>query len=137
MSLEVGYVKEIDRVITSKEVIQFSEISGDHNPIHLDSEYAKNTIFKQRIVHGMHSVSFISGLLSGIFNDFDSIYVSQSIKFIRPIYLDEVIKIKVILKKIIQSKSLYIFDTFCEVNGDIAVKGQAEILCLSKKNAGL
>jgi 3-hydroxybutyryl-CoA dehydratase len=133
MSLEVGYVKEIDRIITSREVIEFSKISGDNNPIHLDSEYAKNTIFKRRIVHGMHSASFISGLLSGIFNDFDGIYVSQSIKFIKPIYLDETIKVRVILKKIIPAKSLYIFDTLCEVNGDIAVEGQAEILCLTKK----
>ena len=132
MNLDIGYVKSSKKIITSKEVIRFAKISGDINPIHIDSEYANKTIFKQRIVHGMHSVSLISGLLSSVFEGFDCVYVSQSIKFIKPIYINEEITIKAVLNEIKRSKSLYVFNTICEVRGDIALEGQAEILCLSR-----
>ncbi|MBE0455824.1 MAG: MaoC family dehydratase N-terminal domain-containing protein [Roseovarius sp.] len=60
--MHVGDRIEIDYQITDADVEKFAEISGDWNPIHFDEEYAKNTIFKKRIAHGMVSLAKFSGI---------------------------------------------------------------------------
>ena len=61
--LTLGMVAEFERTVTSGDIEQFADVSGDTNPIHLDEDYAATTVFKTRIAHGMLTASFISTVL--------------------------------------------------------------------------
>ena len=79
--LKIGMCEYIEKTITELDVINFSEISLDTNPLHLDEEYAKNTIFKGKIVHGI--------LGKG------AIYLSQNLKFLAPVRIGDTIRAEV------------------------------------------
>ena len=92
MNLEIGAIYEKDIEITEKAVRDFATLSNDMNPLHLDDEYASKSIFKKRVVHGMLIISYLSGILGMDFPGKGTIYLSQNIKFIRPVYVGETIK---------------------------------------------
>jgi len=70
------------------DVIKFSELSGDKNPIHLDADYAASTMFKKPIIHGILGASVLSKILGMHFPGEGSIYLKQDIDFKRPMYVD-------------------------------------------------
>lgn len=75
--------------ITEEMVNAFSILTGDKNPIHIDSDYAKTTIFKKPIAHGMLISSFFSKMISETYPGHGSIYLSQSMKFLNPCYVGD------------------------------------------------
>ena len=87
--------------VTDLSIKKFASASGDKNPIHLNEKFAKNTIFKSRIAHGMLIASFISSVIGNKFPGNGTIYVSQDLKFKRPVRINDVVKIKIIVEKII------------------------------------
>ena len=113
--------------ITKKMVEDFANVSQDKNPIHLDKEYAKNTIFKKRIVHGMLLGGFISALIGNEFPGNGSIYLNQSLSFKKPVYIDETVDI--IIKIInINDKGWLQLETNCYSNNKLVVEGSALII---------
>jgi 3-hydroxybutyryl-CoA dehydratase len=96
------FFEEIE--ITEKMVNDFSNLVGDKNPIHLDSEYAKDTIFKKPIAHGMLISSFFSKMISETYPGHGSIYLSQSMKFLKPCYVGEKIIVSLELVSEINGK---------------------------------
>ena len=91
--------------VTDVSIKKFSSASGDRNPIHLNEKFAKNTIFKSRIAHGMLIASFISSVIGNKFPGNGTIYVSQNLKFKRPVKINDVVKIKIIVEKKILKKN--------------------------------
>ena len=91
--------------VTDLSIKKFASASGDKNPIHLNEKFAKNTIFKSRIAHGMLIASFISSVIGNKFPGNGTIYVSQNLKFKRPVKINDVVKIKIIVEKIILKKN--------------------------------
>ena len=85
--------------ITDKMVRDFSELSGDKNPIHLDDEYSKNSIFGKRIVHGMLLSSFFSKIIATNYPGEGSIYLKQDLNFKNPCYINDEVEIVVELDK--------------------------------------
>lgn len=85
--------------ITNDMVIKFADVTGDVNPLHLDDEYSKKTIFKKRIVHGMLLVSFFSKLIANKYPGEGSIYLQQDVKFKNPCYIDDEVEVIVELVK--------------------------------------
>lgn len=81
--------------ITEAMINGFAEYTGDKNPIHLDEEYARGTIFKSRIAHGFLVGSLISSVLGNDFPGNGTIYLSQTMKFLKPVYIGNVIKVVV------------------------------------------
>ena len=61
--IEMGMTRYIRKIITDKDIELFAEISTDHNPVHLDDEYARDTIFEGRIAHGMLTAGLISAVI--------------------------------------------------------------------------
>jgi 3-hydroxybutyryl-CoA dehydratase len=113
--------------ITNDMVISYSTLIGDKNPIHLDSEYAKQTIFEKPIAHGMLISSFFSKMISETYPGHGSIYLSQNIKFLKPCYIGETIN--VILKLINKDKNKYELSTqIYDSNDVLLVDGNALIL---------
>lgn len=93
------------REVIEQDIDLFSTVSGDMNPIHLDEKYARDTIFGERIAHGMLSGAIISAALSCSLPGPGSVYLSQNLKFLSPIKIGDVIEIKLkVLEKIPQNR---------------------------------
>lgn len=89
--LEIGQSAEMEKLISEQDVMDFARLSGDHNPVHLDEDFAANSQFGQRIVHGILTASHISALVASKLPGRGSIYLGQSLKFLRPVPLNSVV----------------------------------------------
>jgi len=125
--LYVGMTESVSKVITSEDVRKFSELSGDTNPIHLDKKYAKETRYKKNIAHGLMCASYFSGIFGTKLPGLGSIYVSQSLKFKRPIYIGDKVDVIVNITEIDTRRERVKFTTQCLVNSKICIDGFAEI----------
>ena len=83
--IEMGMTRYIRKVITDQDIEKFAEISTDHNPVHLDDEYARDTIFEGRIAHGMLTAGLVSAVIGEQLPGHGTIYMSQSLKFLAPV----------------------------------------------------
>jgi len=127
--LTVGMSSEIEKVFDLKSVQKFANLVDDHNPIHLDEEYASKSIFKKRIVHGLLVSGLISAVIGTKLPGEGSIYLGQSLSFIKPVYLQDKIKAKVEVIKLRDDKKLVTLKTICVnqdneevINGEAVVK---------------
>tara|TARA_B100000424_G_C22870038_1_gene463305 strand:+ start:495 stop:920 length:426 start_codon:yes stop_codon:yes gene_type:complete len=125
--LFVGMTESASKVITRDDVKRFSELSGDTNPIHLDKEYAKETRYKKNIAHGLMCASYFSGIFGTKLPGLGSIYVSQSLRFKRPIYIGDKVDVIVKITEIDIKRKRIKFTTQCLVNSKICIDGFAEI----------
>ena len=99
-----GQTFEREFSFTQQDVIAFSRISGDTNPIHLDEDYAAKTAFKKPIIHGFLGGSIISKILGTQFPGEGTIYLSQNMEFKRPMYVDESYKAILTIKELIPAR---------------------------------
>lgn len=113
--------------ITDEMVIRFSELTGDKNPLHLDSDYCANTKFKKPIVHGMFLSSFFSKLISEKYPGPGSIYLSQNLSFISPCFVGDTINVVIELNEKINSK-YYLRTIIYDSNDNKIIDGEALIL---------
>ena len=122
--MSVGMNTTYEKQISSDDVIAFAEISGDHNPLHMDEEFAKNSIFGERIAHGMLTASHISAALNSLSGP-GWIYVNQSLYFRAPVKIGDVLKTRVKVEKCISEKKLVEFSTEIRVADKIVLTGTA------------
>lgn len=87
--LNVGDFYKHSFSFTQEDVIGFAKVTGDNNPVHLDENYASGTIFKKPIMHGMLGASIFSKVFGTLFPGNGTIYLSQSLQFNRPMYVNE------------------------------------------------
>ncbi|WP_159472637.1 MaoC family dehydratase [Dyadobacter sp. 3J3] len=73
---------------TQEQVIQFAELTGDNNPLHLDADYAATTSFKRPIIHGMLGTTVFTKVLGTEFPGFGSIYLKQTVEYLRPMFVE-------------------------------------------------
>ncbi len=126
---QVGQTYSEKFVITEKMVRDFSELTGDKNPVHLDEEYAKSTRFKRRICHGMLAASLISKVLGMDFPGPGTILVKQQFKYRAPVYINEQIEIQVKITQVITDKHRLVLDTnVIKEDSTIAIEGVCEVL---------
>jgi len=129
----VGMESTTEKTVTIEDIKRFAEVSGDFNPVHLDEEFAKKTIFKGRIAHGFLTASFISTIIATKLPGPGSIYLKQSLKFLAPVYINEKILVKVRIIEINIEKSKVKLITECFKNKTLVLTGEAEILIQAKK----
>lgn len=98
--LVIGQIATSKRVFKRTEVEAFSKLSNDYNPIHLDKDYAKKTIFKKNIVHGMLYASMLSAIIANDLPGEGSVYMQQSLRFLAPVYFGDVLIATVEIKEI-------------------------------------
>jgi len=84
---QIGYVDSYTKQINEEDVLKFSELTGDINPVHMNEAYAKTTRFKKRIAHGVISAGIISALVGNKLMGVGSIYVSQELSFLAPVFI--------------------------------------------------
>lgn len=99
--INVGDEATLTHTVTNEDVVTFAELTGDVNPIHLDDEFAKKSLFKGRIAHGMLTAGFISTILGTTLPGTNTIYLAQNLKFTAPVRIGDTITavVKVIDKR--------------------------------------
>ena len=115
------------QTITDADVKSFAGISGDHNPIHVDDEYASKSRYKKRISHGLISGSFFSALFGTKLPGPGCVYVQQTFNFKRPVYLGDTVTATATVTSIDQDKRRVFFDTTCTVKNKVVIDGMAEL----------
>lgn len=127
--LKIGMNAVVTKTITETDIILFAGISMDNNPAHTNEEYAKNTMFKHRIAHGMLSVGLISAALGTKLPGEGSIYLSQDVKFVAPVYVGDTISANVEIIQLIPEKNRVILKTDCvNQNGTLVITGKATLM---------
>jgi len=125
------YTKEI--VFRQEDVETFASITGDHNPIHTNVQYAANTSFKQPVVHGMFAASAFSGVLGMTFPGKGSIALYRELTFIRPVFVDQTYSMHFKIIEIdYQKHQGLIKSTLKNKKGQVCIKAISRIL---NKNA--
>ncbi|MEM0988083.1 MAG: MaoC family dehydratase [Pseudomonadota bacterium] len=131
--LEVGLTRHVEKTIQDYDIHAFAEISTDHNPVHLDDEYAHQTIFGGRIAHGMLTASLISAVIGEQLPGHGTIYLGQSLKFMAPVKPGETVRAEVTVADIDYGKRRVTLDCACRVGDTVVLKGEALVLAPSKK----
>ncbi len=127
--LSIGESASTTMTVTSERIELFAEVSGDFNPIHLDDEAAKESIFGRRISHGMLIASMFSAILANQLPGNGCIYLGQELRFMKPVFIDDVITATVTVKELIVEKNRVILDTVAvNQNGDVVISGTATIM---------
>jgi acyl dehydratase len=131
--IQIGETASITKLFTESDVQQFASLSEDYNPVHLNDEFAKTSIFKQRIVHGMLSASLFSGLLGEQLPGKGTIYLGQNLKFAAPVPIGEEVTAYVEVINLREDKPIATLRTYCkDSKNNIVIDGEAVVL-LPKK----
>lgn len=131
--LEVGQTASYSKTVSERDIQLFAEVSGDHNPVHLDAEYAATTMFKQRIAHGMFSGALISAAVACELPGPGTIYLGQQMRFTAPVKLGDTLTVRLeILEKLPKFRVRVATRVFNQ-NDELVVDGEAEILAPRKQ----
>ena len=131
--IEMGMTRYIRKIITDRDIEQFAEISTDHNPVHLDDDYARDTIFEGRIAHGMLTAGLVSAVIGEQLPGYGTIYMSQNLKFLAPVRPGDLVHAEVRVVDMVIDKRRVKLDCRCEVNGKNVLVGEAMVLAPSRK----
>lgn len=127
-ALEVGQTASFEKTIGERDIQLFAAMSGDRNPVHLDAEFARGTLFKERIAHGMLSGALISAAVACTLPGPGTIYLGQTMRFARPVKIGDTITVRVeILEKLPKNRVRVGTNVFNQ-NEELVVEGEAEVL---------
>ena len=122
--LKIGDKGEITKIITEEDVKKFVEICGDVNPIHVDDEFTRNTPLKIKIVHGILVSSLISAVVGTKVPGPGSVWLDQSLKFLKPVRINDTITaISEIMVKIEERQHVIVRTTCKNQNNEIVIEG--------------
>ena len=126
--LTVGQAVETSRVVGAADIEAFAEVSGDNNPVHLDETYAQTTTFGERIAHGMLSAAYISAILGTKLPGPGAIYLTQSLRFRRPVRIGDLVVARATVTALDDAKGRVTLETVCEVGGKTVMDGEAVVI---------
>ena len=126
LGIDIGYTSTHRKMITEKDIGQFAEVSGDDNPVHLDEEFARKTLFGGRIAHGVIAISLISAAVAkfpGLV-----ILISHSSRFLRPVRIGDTITATAEVTGTRKDKGIVSLKTTCaNQDGKLVVEGETEV----------
>ena len=127
--MKVGDSAEITKTIEQSDIDAFARVTGDHNPVHVDEEFAKTTRFGRRIAHGMLTASLISAVLANHLPGEGSVYLGQTLKFVAPVFPGDEITARVTIREIREDKPILKLKTVCVNQRDeLVIRGEATVL---------
>jgi len=127
--LKIGDTASLKKTISDEDVRTFAQISGDHNPVHLDDAFAEGTIFKHRIAHGALTSALISAVLGQILPGPGTIYLSQTLKYKAPVYIGDEITARIELINFREDKNIATFKTdVTNQKGKTVITGEAVVI---------
>ena len=126
--LKLGDAAQFSKTISESDVYLYAGITGDFNPAHVDEEYARNTFFKGRIVHGMLTGGFISTVIANQLPGPGTIYISQQLKFLAPVRIGDTLTARAEVVEIIPEKNRVRLKTTCAIQDDtVVLEGEAVV----------
>lgn len=129
MNIKVGDIATLTKTITDADIQTFADLIGDHNSVHMDDDFAKKTRFGRRIAHGMLSGSLISAVIGEQLPGRGAVYLSQSLKFVAPVFPGDTITARATVTKIREDKPILTLETVCEKqDGETVITGEAVVL---------
>ncbi len=131
--IEIGMVRSIQKVVTDRDIEMFAEVSTDRNPVHLDEDYAQDTIFGGRIAHGMLTAGLVSAVIGEQLPGHGTVYLGQNLKFLAPVRPGDIVLAEVEVTEIDHAKRRVKMDTRCLVNDKKVLTGDATVLAPSRK----
>ena len=126
--LSVGMTAVFGKTVTEADIMAYAGVSGDTNPIHLHEEFARGTLFKTRIAHGMLSAGFISTILGTKLPGPGCIYVSQDLKFKAPVKIGDCVTARATITEIVPEKRRVRLKTVCTIGDVVVIDGEAVAL---------
>src|SRR5579859_6975333 len=124
----IGMQATLSRLITEDDIRLFALVSGDHNPIHLDAEYAERSLFGKHIAHGFLIRSLISAVLGNELPGPGSIYLGQTLKFLAPIHIGDTVTVIVKVVALREEKRIVTLHTECtNQHGTFVLSGEATV----------
>ncbi len=133
--LEIGMSHEQQHVVSEQDVIDFARVSGDHNPLHMDDEYAKTTQFGERIAHGALTASYISAILGNDLPGPGSIFTDLSMRFRRPVKIGDTVTARAEVIELQERGHRVTLGVKCSVNDKVVVQGEAKVMVPPAKKA--
>jgi len=131
--IEIGMTRGLQKTVTDRDIALFAEISTDHNPVHLDDAYARDTIFEGRIAHGMLTAGLISAVIGEQLPGHGTVYLGQSLRFLAPVRPGDMVEAQVTVTAIDHAKRRVTLETHCTVGKTMVLKGEALVLAPSRK----
>ena len=131
--IEIGMIRSLRKQVTDRDIELFAEVSTDRNPVHLDDDYAHDTIFGGRIAHGMLTAGLISAVIGEQLPGHGTVYLGQSLKFLAPVRPDDMVLAEVEVMEIDHAKRRVKMETRCIVDGKKVLVGEATVLAPSRK----
>jgi 3-hydroxybutyryl-CoA dehydratase len=129
MKFSVGDSAEITKTIEQTDIEAFADVIGDHNPIHVDEEFAKTTRFGRRIAHGMLGASLISSVLANKLPGAGSVYLGQTLQFLAPVFPGDEVTARVTVREVLTDKPIVKLETICmNQRKEIVIRGEATVL---------
>ena len=130
LGVKVGDRAELQKTVTQDDILLFANVTGDRNPLHLDPQYASKTRFGRPVAHGMLSAGFISAALgTQLAPDCCVVYLSQSLRFLRPVHIGDTVRTVVEVKGVDSQKRIITVKTDCSnQDGEPVVSGEAIVL---------
>jgi 3-hydroxybutyryl-CoA dehydratase len=126
--LELGMEASFAKTVTAADILAFAEVTGDWNPVHLDTEYAAKTVFREPIAHGMLTAGYISAVFGSQMPGPGAIYVSQTLNFRAPVRIGDQVVARVKVMELYPAKRRARFDCVCEVAGKMVLEGEAVLM---------
>jgi 3-hydroxybutyryl-CoA dehydratase len=133
VDLAVGMTVSIENTVSGQDVVDFARISGDHNPLHMDEDYAKTTQFKGRIAHGALSASYISAILGNDLPGPGAVFMELNLKFVRPVRIGDTVVSTAEVIEMIERGHRVRLSVKGEVDGKVCMKGDALVMVPSGK----
>jgi 3-hydroxybutyryl-CoA dehydratase len=123
-----GMTAVFSKTVTEADIVLFAGITGDTNPVHLDDEFAKPTMFKGRIAHGMLTAGFVSTVFGTKLPGPGCIYLSQTLKFKAPVRIGDTVRARVTVSTVDREKGRVTFATTCHVGDTVVLDGEAQLM---------
>lgn len=133
--IEIGMTRALQKQITDRDIALFAEVSTDHNPVHLDDNYARDTIFAGRIAHGMLTAGLISAVIGEQLPGHGTVYMGQTLKFLAPVRPGDTVTAEVEVTALDKAKRRVTLGTRCLVEGKTVLTGEATVLAPSRARA--
>lgn len=126
---KIGDSAQLSKIVRDEDIRIFAEVTGDKNPLHLDDQFASKTIFKRRIAHGILTAGLISAVIGSKLPGNGTIYLSQTLNFLAPVYIGDAITAKVEVLQVSKGgKRLRLKTQVINKNGTVVVDGEALVI---------
>ena len=132
--LEPGMSASYSREVTEADIQKYGEVSGDFNPLHFDDAYARTTVFRGRIAHGLLSAGYISTVLGTRLPGAGAIFMGATIRFKAPVRIGDLVTAVCTVREVIREKRRVICDCVCKVGETTVIDAEATLMVPARRS---